>query len=70
MKQDDWSNFAEPTGPDTRQPDMVSREAVLALLDEAYEATIGVNRILPKPNPMIGAAAGTLKEIANRVRKL
>ena len=33
MKREDWSDFAKPTGPDTRQPEMVSREKVLAAIN-------------------------------------
>lgn len=32
MSQEEWSDFAQEAGPDTRQPEMVSREKVIELL--------------------------------------
>ena len=34
MPQEEWSDFAKETGPDTRQPEMVSRQRVLDLVAE------------------------------------
>ena len=40
LPQEEWSDFACPTGPDTRQPDMVCREAVIELLEAAKDTPL------------------------------
>lgn len=57
--------FASPTGPDTRQADLVSRERVLGILNGWIDACNSA-----EPNPHHATARTMLLTVKDEVRKL